>query len=124
MEYYEVLREPEAVQESSYMERGSVWDALTGKLTWGVIEECAGVFDHTGEVCIFVVEPESTDHHEIRTQVEQLLTAIRQAKADEAAGIIPPVKHGPKSWEELQESMQQSMCDLLQTLPDSPEPDK
>lgn len=117
MEYYEVLMEPMELMTSSYVERAAFWDVLEGQSEWGVTEEGAGMFDHTGGVYIAVVEPESDNHAELRGTVEALLAAVRQAKADEAAGLIPPVEHGPEPMEEFQpfpESMQKVLDLLMQ----------
>lgn len=117
MEYYEVLMEPTELMTSSYVERAAFWDVLAGQSEWGVAEEGAGMFDHTGGVYIAVVDPESDDHAELRETVKALLAAIRQAKADEAAGLIPPVEHGPKPIGEFQafpESMQKVLDLLMQ----------
>lgn len=117
MQYYEVLVEPTELMTSSYVERAAFWDVLTGQSEWGVAEKGAGMFDHTGGVYIAVVDPKNDDHGELRETVEALLAAIRQAKADEAAGVIPPVEHGPVPMEEFQtvlESMQQVLDLLMQ----------
>jgi len=117
MEYYEVLMEPTELMTSSYIERVAFWDVLAGKSEWGVAEEGAGMFDHTGSIYITVVDPGRDDHAALRRAVEELLAAIRQAKADEAAGLIKPVVHGPAPMEEFQpfpESMQQVLDLLMQ----------
>ncbi|MBQ7850237.1 MAG: hypothetical protein IJ343_10975 [Clostridia bacterium] len=94
--YFEELREPLPIGTDSHIMRASVWDVLSGTCGWGVRQAGAGMFDHTGDVYVTVINPGENIQKEIRAVVEELLAAIRQARADEAAGLIPPVQHGPK----------------------------
>lgn len=77
-----------------------LWDVLTGKHPLAPsVEEMAF---QDGEICIiFAVEgPTKGDRSELRLAVEETLAAVRQAKADEEAGIHPQ-EEGPPMLQEL-----------------------